>query len=72
MPDGAAGGLQASRVGIAPALERKVAAACAYASQVGFQFGGPVEAAAALRSFALTEGGGEAAERFLGPVPLHE
>lgn len=71
-PDGVAPGLGASRVGIAPSLERKVAAACAYASQVGFQFGGPAEAGAALRAFALAEGEGEAAERFLGAVPLHE
>ena len=54
----------AAMVDIAAGLDRKVAAACAYASQVGFQFGGPGQAAAALRAFALQEGGGTPAERF--------
>jgi LmbE family N-acetylglucosaminyl deacetylase len=59
-------GLPASEVSIGPWLERKVAAACAYASQIGFQFGGATAAGAALRAFALDEGDGHAAERFLG------
>jgi hypothetical protein len=63
-------GLEPSRVAIGHALERKVAAACAYASQVGFQFGGPTAAGSALRAFSLDEGDGYAAERFLGTVPL--
>lgn len=56
-------------VDIEAALARKVAASCAYGSQVGFQFGGAEAAGEALRRFALQEGGGRAAERFLGPVP---
>jgi LmbE family N-acetylglucosaminyl deacetylase len=63
-------GLAPSTVAIGPWLERKVAASCAYASQVGFQFGGPLAAGSALRAFALDEGDGHAAERFLGTVPL--
>ncbi|MBV8916307.1 MAG: hypothetical protein JOZ05_25130, partial [Acetobacteraceae bacterium] len=51
-------------VGIAAALDRKVAAACAYASQIGFQFGGPEAAGRALRDFAGREGG----ERFSGKM----
>ena len=62
--------LASSDVGIGPVLERKVAAACAYASQVGFQFGGAAAAAQALRAFAIEEGQGEAAERFLGLVQM--
>jgi len=52
-------------VGIAAGLERKVAASCAYGSQIGFQFGGPAPLATALREFAVREGGGRPAERFL-------
>ena len=51
---------------IGPALDRKVAAAVAYRSQVGFQFGGAEAAGAALRRFAAAEGTGVLAERFLG------
>ena len=47
-------------------LDRKVAAAQAYASQVGFQFGGAEALARALRSFAVQEGDGIAAERLFG------
>ena len=43
-------------------LERKLRAACAYRSQIGFQFGGEVAAADALRDFARREKG----ERFAG------
>ena len=32
-------------------LVRKVAGACAYESQIGFQFGGPAEVARKLREF---------------------
>jgi LmbE family N-acetylglucosaminyl deacetylase len=56
-------------VPIAAALDRKIAAACAYASQIGFQFGGPEAAGRALREFAAREGGGAPAERFSGKVP---
>jgi LmbE family N-acetylglucosaminyl deacetylase len=52
----------ASAMSIAATLDRKIAAACAYASQIGFQFGGPEAAAAALRDFAIREGGGEPCE----------
>lgn len=58
--------LAPSRLGIAATMEQKLAAACAYRSQIGFQFGGAAAAAASLRDFAAREGGGEPAERFLG------
>lgn len=51
---------------ITAALDRKIAAAQAYTSQLGFQFGGPAPLALALRSFALQEGGGIPAERYMG------
>jgi LmbE family N-acetylglucosaminyl deacetylase len=55
-------------VNIAAALERKVAAAQAYESQVGFQFGGPAPLATALTQFARDEGAGSPAERFMGTI----
>ena len=55
-----------SRVPIAATLPQKVAAAQAYASQIGFQFGGAEPLAQALRAFAVAEGEGQAAERFCG------
>ena len=55
-----------STVLIGDMLERKIAAAQAYASQIGFQFGGAAPLSAALRRFAVQEGGGVAAERFCG------
>lgn len=65
----------ARRVDIAAGLERKLAASCAYASQIGFQFGGPEACARALRALALREGDGQAAELLIGldpdPVPRH-
>ncbi len=57
--------MQGCTIGIAAGLERKIAASCAYASQIGFQFGGPDPLAAALRQFAVSEGQGRPAERFL-------
>jgi len=49
-------------------LQRKIDASCAYGSQIGFQFGGPTALVAALREFAVREGQGRPAERFLaGP-----
>ena len=72
LPTVTVGGLQETEVAIGPGLERKVAAACAYASQVGFQFGGAPAAASALRAFAWDEGEGHAAERFLGFMPAIE
>ena len=57
--------LRECALGIADGLERRIAASCGYASQVGFQFGGPAPLAAALREFALREGQGRPAERFL-------
>ena len=51
---------------ITAAVDRKIAAAQAYGSQIGFQFGGPLPLAAALRRFALAEGEGTAAERLSG------
>ena len=53
-------------VPISAALDRKIAASAAYTSQIGFQFGGEAALATALRDFAHQEGGGTAAERFLG------
>jgi LmbE family N-acetylglucosaminyl deacetylase len=47
---------------IAATLARKIHAACAYRSQLGFQFGGPDATAAALHAFSEREGG----ERFSG------
>ena len=52
-------------VAIGPALARKLDAACAYGSQVGFQFGGPGPLRDALTALAQREGG----ERFIGTVP---
>ena len=56
----------ASTVPVGGMLDRKIAAAQAYASQIGFQFGGAAPLAAALRAFAIQEGGGNPAERFCG------
>ncbi len=53
-------------VGISAALDRKIAAAQAYTSQVGFQFGGAAALAKALQKFAWDEGDGVHAERFIG------
>ncbi len=58
-------GMQDCAVEIAEGLERKIAASCGYASQIGFQFGGPAPLAAALREFAVREGQGCPAERFM-------
>ena len=55
-----------SVVPIDGALDRKILAAQAYRSQIGFQFGGPAQLADALRAFAVAEGGGRPAERFCG------
>ncbi len=55
-------------IGIGAALERKVAAAQAYTTQIGFQFGGADAVADALAEFAHAEGEGSQAERFIGAV----
>ncbi len=65
VPDHMEPGLRECAPGIAAGLERKIAASCAYGSQIGFQFGGPARLAAALREFAVREGQGRPAERFL-------
>ncbi len=52
----------------AAALSRKLAAAQAYGSQIGFQFGGPDALSAALARFARAEGNGTPAERIVGEV----
>lgn len=49
---------------IAATLDRKLRAACAYRSQIGFQFGGPEATIAALRAFTEDERG----ERFSGSL----
>ncbi len=54
--------------GVGAVLGRKIAAAQAYASQIGFQFGGPAPLDDALRRFAAAEGGGAPAERLSGPA----
>jgi LmbE family N-acetylglucosaminyl deacetylase len=54
------------RVPIAGALDRKISAAQAYATQIGFQFQGPQNTAMALRAFAVAEGNGHPAERLAG------
>ena len=51
---------------IGAALDRKIAAAQAYVTQIGFQFGGAAALAEALRHFAAQEGAGQPAERFQG------
>lgn len=53
------------RVEIAAGLERKLAASCAYASQIGFQFGGAAACAQAVRELAWREGGDAPAELFV-------
>ncbi len=69
VPDVRLAGYGSCTAGIAAGLDRKVAASCAYASQVGFQFGGPPAVDRALRAFAVQEGGGTPAERFLAASP---
>ena len=69
VPDAGLVGYGCCTVEIAAGLDRKVAASCAYASQVGFQFGGSAAAGRALRAFAAAEGGGAPAEWFLGVSP---
>jgi LmbE family N-acetylglucosaminyl deacetylase len=69
VPDARLAGCGSCTVGITAGLDRKVAASCAYISQVGFQFGGPAEVGRALRAFAAAEGGGAPAERFLAASP---
>ena len=56
----------AATVPIGATLDRKIRAACAYASQIGFQFGGPAGVATALTAFTEREGG----ERFAGKLIL--
>ena len=66
-------GLARFAVPVDPGLARKLDAACAYRTQLGFQFGGPAGTRAALHDFAQAEAradpgspGVTAAERFLG------
>jgi LmbE family N-acetylglucosaminyl deacetylase len=53
-------------VPIGTTLDRKILAAQAYASRVGFQSQGSAHIARILRAFALSEGGGWPAERLIG------
>ncbi len=53
---------------IAAGLAAKVAAAQAYTTQIGFQFGGADALAAALTDFAWAEGKDQPAERFIGEL----
>lgn len=53
---------KAATVPIGATLDRKIRSACAYTSQIGFQFGGADGVAAALRAFTASEGG----ERYSG------
>ena len=64
-PDPAVPRLPEFCVPIGSVLDRKAAAACAYRSQVGFQFGGADAARAALCRFASAEGNGTLSERLL-------
>ncbi len=68
LPDMRLSGLPACAVDAAAGLDRKVAASRAYASQIGFQFGGPAALDHALRAFAAAEGDGVPAEQFLGSL----
>ena len=54
------------RVRISRALDRKIAAAQEYSTQIGFQFGGAAALDTALREFAMREGDGVPAERLAG------
>ena len=69
IPDVALTAMDEVIVQIGPVLDRKLLAACAYTSQVGFQFGGPAPAAAALLAFAQHEGQGIPSERVRGALP---
>ena len=69
LPDVAVPACPHSTINIAVSLDRKIRASCAYASQVGFQFGGSGPARAALEAFAAEEGHGRPAERYLGVLP---
>ena len=53
-------------VNVEAGLDRRIAASCAYESQIGFQFNGAEALDQALRAFASREGQGRPAERFLG------
>jgi LmbE family N-acetylglucosaminyl deacetylase len=68
-PDVRLVGLPSQAAGITSGLDRRVTSSCAYATQIGFQFGGPAALDRALRAFAAAEGGGLPAERFLGVLP---
>ena len=57
VPDG-----PAWTVAVGTALDRKLDAACAYESQIGFQFGGPGPTRSALSALAARTGG----ERLIG------
>ncbi len=57
---------QAATLPIEAWLERKILAACAYDSQIGFQFGGAEQTREALAAFTAREGG----ERFSGKLNL--
>lgn len=55
---------EAATVPIGATLERKIRSACAYTSQIGFQFGGSEAVWTALTAFTAREGG----ERFSGKL----
>ncbi len=55
---------EAATVPIGATLERKIRSACAYETQIGFQFGGPEQVSALLTAFTAREGG----ERFSGKL----
>lgn len=57
------GGLEEVRLPVEDVLDAKLAAASAYASQLGFQFGGVAPMRDALRQLARREGDGVAVER---------
>ena len=65
-PDPAVPRQTALRVPIGSTLDRKLAAAQAYATRIQAQFQGATQAARALQDFAMSEGNGRAAERLCG------
>lgn len=68
-PADALAGLEEQIIPIAPTLSCKQDAACAYASQIGFQFGGAVATRQALSDFAHAQGHGQPAEKLLVADP---
>lgn len=69
IPHAVTAGRPEFRIPIGGHLTSKLTACAAYQTQLGFQFGGDGAMREALAAFALVEGKGQPAERFLGRVP---